>query len=121
MSDRDIRRLENVLIEAVTALGRGDLKTYAMRDREFYGTIAEQSGNSALIEALARFTLQIQLCGTITNVSPECAERAANGYDDIIQAFKARDIPRAAFLVRAQISYAQELILARFPTETESR
>jgi DNA-binding GntR family transcriptional regulator len=117
MSDRDIRRFENILIEAVVALQRGDMQTYAMRDREFCETIAEQSGNSALIEALGRFTLQIQLCGTITDPSREFAERAAHGYDDIIQAFKARDTARAAFLVRAQISYAQELILARFPNE----
>jgi hypothetical protein len=40
--------------------------------------------------------LQIQLCGTITDASPEFAERAAHGCDDIIQAFKARDTPRAA-------------------------
>jgi DNA-binding GntR family transcriptional regulator len=121
MSDRDIRRFENILIEAVVALQRGDMQTYAMRDREFCETIAEQSGNSALIEALGRFTLQIQLCGTITDPSREFAERAAHGYDDIIQAFKARDTARAAFLVRAQISYAQELILARFPNEIASR
>jgi DNA-binding GntR family transcriptional regulator len=58
MSDHDIRRFENLLIEAVVALPRGDTRTYAMRDREFYETIAEQSGNSARIEALARFALQ---------------------------------------------------------------
>src|SRR5882724_3862063 len=121
MSDRDIRRLENMLVEAVGALQRGDMKTYAARDREFYQTIAEQSGNSALIEALARFTLQIQLCGTITNVSPEFAEHTAHGCDDIIQAFMARDTARAAYLVRAHISCAQELILARFPNEIVSR
>src|SRR6266852_9379843 len=121
MSDRDIRRFENTLIEAVTALQRGDMKTYAVRDREFYETIAEHSGNSALIEALARVTLQIQLCGTITNVSREFAERAAHGCDDIIRAFKARDTARAAYLVRTYISYAQEVILARFPNEIVSR
>ena len=85
-----------------------------MRDREFYEAIAEQSGNSALVEALARFVLQIQLCGTITSVSREFAERAAHGCD-IIQAFKARDTPRAAFLVCDHISHMQEVILARFP------
>jgi DNA-binding GntR family transcriptional regulator len=120
MSDRDIRRLESTLLEAVVALQRGDMKTYAMRDREFYEAIAEQSGNSALIEAAARLALQIQLCGTITNVSPEFAERTARGCDDVIQAFKTRDTPRAASLVRAHISYAQEAILARFPNETVS-
>jgi DNA-binding GntR family transcriptional regulator len=121
MSDRDIKGFENILLEAVAALQRGDMKTYAMCDREFYRNIAEQSANSALIEALARFTLQIQLCGTIANVSREFAERAAHGGDDIIQAFKARDTPRAAFLVRGRISYTQEVILARLPNETASR
>ena len=121
MSDCDIRRLENILIEAVVALQRGDVKTYAVRDREFYEAIAGQSGNCALIEALAQLALQIQLCGTIINVSREFAERAAHGSDDIIQALKARDAPRAAFLVRTHISRAQEAILARFPDEIAFR
>ena len=121
MSDRDIRRFENTLIEAVNALQREDINTYAKRNREFCETIAEQSGNSALIEALARVALQIQLCGTITNMSREFTERAAHGSDDIIQAFKARDIPRAAFLMRAQIGNVQETILARFAQEIASR
>jgi DNA-binding GntR family transcriptional regulator len=118
MSDRDIEGFENLLTEAVAALRRGDIKTYAMRDREFYEDIAKQSGNSALIEALARFALQIQLCGTIANESREFAERSAHGGDDIIQAFKARDTPRAAFLVRGRINCTQEAILARFPHDT---
>ncbi len=117
MSDADIKRLETILAEAVAALQRGDLTAYATRDREFNETVAEQSGNSALIETLARFALQIQLCGGITNVSREFAERAAHGYDDIIQAFKARDAPRAVFLMRTHISQIQEVILARFPNE----
>jgi DNA-binding GntR family transcriptional regulator len=112
MSDCDIRRLENILLEAenilleaMVALQRGDMKTCAMREREFYETIAEQSGNSALIEALRQFGLQIQLCGTISAVNGEFAERAANGY----------------VVVRAHISYAQEVILARFPNEIAFR
>src|ERR1700759_5080189 len=51
MSDRDINGFENILIEGVVALQRGDMNTYAMRDREFYKNIAEQSRNSALLEA----------------------------------------------------------------------
>jgi DNA-binding GntR family transcriptional regulator len=121
MSDRDIEGLENILMEAVSALQRGDAKTFAMRDREFYENIAAQSGNSALIEVLARVSLQMRLCGTITNLNPEFAERTGNGGDDIIQAFKARDAPRAAFLVRGRISHTQEAIVARFADETASR
>src|SRR3984893_13188046 len=121
MSDRDIKGLENILMEADSALQRGDAKTFSMRDREFYENIAEQSGNSALIEALARIALQIRLCGAITGVNPEFAERAAHGSDDMIQALKARDIPRAAFLVRAHIGNVQEVILARFPNGIAAR
>jgi DNA-binding GntR family transcriptional regulator len=121
MSDHDILRFDNILIEAAAALQRGDAKTYAMRDGDFYENIAEQSENSAFIEALTRVALQIQLCGTIASVSPEFAERAVHGCDDIIQAFKARDTQRAAFLVRGRISLTQEAIPARFPNEAASR
>ena len=120
MSDRDISGFENILIESVAALQRGDMKTYAMRDREFYKNIAEQSRNSALIEALARVGLQMQLCGTITSVSQEFAERATHECNDIIQAFEARDIPRAAFLVCGRVSHTQEAVLAQFPNESAS-
>jgi hypothetical protein len=54
-------------------------------------------------------------------VNPEFAERTGHGCDDIIQAFKARDILRAAFLVRGRISHTQEAILARFLDEIASR
>ena len=47
MSDCDIRQFENILLEAMAALQRGNMKTHATREREFYETIAEQSGNSA--------------------------------------------------------------------------
>src|SRR5260370_8299627 len=117
MSDRDIRRFENMLVEAVAALQRGDIKTYAMRDREFYETIAQQSGNAALIDALARCALQIQLCGTITIPSRQFAYRTPPGSDDTIQAFKARETPRAAFLVRGLVGRAQEAVLSGFPKE----
>jgi DNA-binding GntR family transcriptional regulator len=121
MSDRDITGVENILMASVVALQRGDMKTYAVRDREFYENIAEQSGNSALIEALARVALQMQVCGTITSVGREFAERATHGCDNIIHAFETRDIPHAAVLVGGRIALTLEAILARFPNETASR
>jgi DNA-binding GntR family transcriptional regulator len=54
-------------------------------------------------------------------VSREFAERAAHGYDDIIQALKARDTLRAAFLVRAHIGHVQEDVLSRLPKEVMDR
>jgi hypothetical protein len=68
---------ESILIEVGVALKRGDARAFAMRDREFCEDIAEQSGTSALIEALARVALQIQLCGRIASVRPLCRARRA--------------------------------------------
>jgi DNA-binding GntR family transcriptional regulator len=79
MSDRDIEGLENVLMEGDSALQRGDAETFAMHDREFYKNIAEQSGNSALNEVLARVSLQIRLCGTMTSMNPEIDVVDVNG------------------------------------------
>lgn len=121
MSDRDITRFEAVLEEAVAALRRGDMETYGARDREFHETIAEHSGNAALIETLARLALQIQVGRTIANESRDLAERAAQERDDIVRAFRERDIPRAAALMRAHISDVQEAVLARFPGEKPAR
>jgi DNA-binding GntR family transcriptional regulator len=117
MSDRDIAQFERILDEAVAALRRRDMATYGVRDKEFHETIAERSGNAALIETLARLALQIQLCRTIANENRDLAERAAQERDEILAAFKARDIPRAAALMRLHISDVQEAVLARFPQE----
>lgn len=117
MSDRDIALFERILDEAVAALRRRDMATYGARDKEFHETIAERSGNAALIETLARLALQIQLCRTIANENRDFAERAAQERDEILAAFKARDIARAAALMRIHISDVQEAVLARFPQE----
>lgn len=117
MSDRDIAQLERILDEAVAALRRRDMVAYGAHDKDFHETIAERSGNAALIETLARLALQIQLCRTIANESREFAERAAQERDEILAAFKARDIARASALMRAHISDVQEAVLARFPED----
>jgi len=120
MSNHDIRRLENTLIETGAALQRGDTKTYAMLDREFYENIAEQSENSALIEALARAALQIQLCGTIASVrSLSSASRtdAATSYRHSRPAiFRAPPFSSAA-----ELTIRRRRSLASFPDEAASR
>ncbi|EPR10945.1 GntR family transcriptional regulator [Agrobacterium sp. TS43] len=117
MSDTHIAGFERILDEAVAALRRGDLQTYGTRDREFHETIAELSGSAPLIETLARLALQIQICRAIANESKEFAERAAQERDDILQAFRARDIPRAKALMHAHISDVQQAVLTRFRKE----
>jgi len=114
MSDHDIRGFENILFEAGAALQHGDTKKYAMRDREFYENLAEQSGNSALTEALARVALQIQLCATMASVArslPSAPRRLRRHHTSI----QGRDTPRAAFLVRGRISHTQRQSLRAFP------
>lgn len=121
MSDRHIASFERLLDEAVAALHRGDMETYGERDREFHETIAELSGNAALIETLNRLALQIQVGRTIANESKDFAERAARERDDILTAFRARDIKRAVALMHTHISDVQRAVLERFPEPNPAR
>lgn len=115
MSNVHIEKFERLLDEAVAALHRGDMVTYGLRDCEFHETIAELSGNAALIETLSRLALQIQVGRTIANESKDFAERAATERDDILAAFRERNIARAMELMHTHISDVQRAVLDRFP------
>jgi DNA-binding GntR family transcriptional regulator len=118
MSDRHIAKFEQLLDEAVAALKRGDMETYGLRDRSFHETIAELSGNAALIETLNRLALQVQVGRTIANESKDFAKRAATERDDILAAFRKRDIKKASALMHAHISDVQRAVLERFVDDT---
>ncbi|MGO7164881.1 FCD domain-containing protein, partial [Rhizobium johnstonii] len=83
--------------------------------------IAELSGSAPLIETLARLALQIQICRSIANESRDLAERAAEERDQILQAFRARDIARAKALMHAHISDVQQAVMARFQKKNPAR
>ncbi|WP_055045558.1 GntR family transcriptional regulator [Devosia sp. A16] len=114
MSDRHIANFERILDGAVAALKADDMVAYGQADREFHETIAELSGNAALIETLSRLALQIQIGRTIANESHTFAEDAARERDDILAAFRRRDIKTAVALMHAHISDVQRTVLARF-------
>ena len=120
MSDRHIAGFEKLLDEGVEALHRGDMDTYGARDRAFHETIAELSGNAALIETLSRLALQIQVGRTIANESKDFAERAARERDEILAAFRKRDIGRARGLMHTHISDVQRAVMERFPEEVST-
>ncbi|UJW86229.1 GntR family transcriptional regulator [Devosia sp. SL43] len=121
MSDRHIQTFERILDEAVAALEDGDLAVYGARDRVFHETIAELSGNAALIETLNRLALQIQIGRTIANESKDFAKRAAEERDEILAAFRARDIARATALMDIHISDVQRAVLERFRQEEANK
>jgi DNA-binding GntR family transcriptional regulator len=117
MSDVHIAQFERLLDDAVAALKRGDMVTYGQRDRAFHETIAELSGNAALIETLSRLALQVQIGRSIANQSREFARRAATERDEILAAFRKRDIKKASALMRAHITDVQTAVLERFVDE----
>lgn len=121
MSDRHIAGFEKLLDEGVVALHHGDMATYGARDRAFHETIADLSGNAALIETLSRLALQIQVGRTIANESKDFAQRAARERDEILAAFRKRDIARARALMHTHISDVQRAVMERFPEEVSTR
>ncbi len=117
LDDTDIALFERLLNESLAALNRRDMATYAARDREFHETIARRSGNTALIETLARLGLQIQICRLIANEDRSFADRAARERDDMLAAFRARDAEGAAALMHHHISEVQAAVLERHPEQ----
>lgn len=112
ISNSHIAELERILNSAVAALASHDLQAYGEWDKEFHGLIAELSGNAALVDTLARLSLQIQMCRVIANQSSDFAERAARERDDILAALRARDADRAAELMDAHIADVQSTVIA---------
>jgi DNA-binding GntR family transcriptional regulator len=114
MSDRHIEQFDRMLNRAVTARQNGDMEAYGEADREFHETIAQLSDNAALIETLARLSLQIQLGRRIANESRTLVDDAARERDAILFAFRRRDVAAAAALMHAHISDVQATVLARY-------
>jgi DNA-binding GntR family transcriptional regulator len=114
MSDRHIANFRQILDSAINALELDDMAAYGLRDREFHETIAELSGNAALIETLSRLALQIQVGRTIANESHTFAEHAARERDGILTAFRKRDVRAAVALMHTHISDVQRAVMARF-------
>jgi len=59
----------------------------------------------------------VQIGRTIANQSREFAKRAATERDEILTAFRKRDIKKASALMRAHISDVQTAVLERFVEE----
>ncbi len=116
ISNRDIIKLEEMLDAGVTALRDGDMAGYAEHDRAFHETIAELSDNHALVDALSRLSLQIQICRVFANQSPELAERAARERDAILGALRQRDAAAAERLMIEHITDVQRAVIERLAT-----
>lgn len=103
ISNAQIARLKDALDASVAALRAGEMAEYGRCDKEFHDTIAQISGNGALIEALARLSRQIQICRAVANRDDGLAERAVQERDDILKALRERDADRAAELMELHI------------------
>lgn len=111
ISNAHIARFEEILGAAVSALRQRDMAAYGHWDGQFHGLIAELSDNAALIDALARISLQIQLCRVIANQSDDFVERAARERDEILDALRRRDADRAAALMDTHIADVQATVV----------
>ncbi|RYE87612.1 MAG: FCD domain-containing protein, partial [Hyphomicrobiales bacterium] len=72
----------------------------------------------AVIDALSRLSLQIQMCRVIANQSPDLAARAANERDEILDALRRRDADRASELMDAHIADVQQAVMAHLKQQT---
>lgn len=117
IANRHIDKLQRILDAGVRALEADDMAGYAEHDKAFHELIAELSDNHAVIDALQRLSLQIQICRVIANQSPDFAERAARERDAILGALRARDADAAARLMTEHIADVQQSVIKRLAEE----
>ncbi len=93
------------------ALERKDASLCAQEDYAFHSTIIEMSGNSKLVELMAKSNFHLL---SIAQNSPnffEIADKYIDMHDKIVTAMESRDSEIAEHLIREHIKYGEEQVL----------
>jgi DNA-binding GntR family transcriptional regulator len=119
LTDEQIDVIEGILDNAVAALRRQDMATYAALDRQFHETFPRVANNETLSDTLARLSRQIQLCRVFANKEPDVAERTATERTAILKALRAKDAEQAAFLMTEHIAGVQRAVMSMLSAQSD--
>ena len=118
LTDEQIDVIEGILDNAVAALRRQDMATYAALDQQFHETFPRVANNETLSDTLGRLSRQIQLCRVFANNEPDVAERTATERTAILTALRARDAEQAALLMTQHIAGVQRAVMSMLSAQS---
>jgi DNA-binding GntR family transcriptional regulator len=102
ITDKDIKKLENILKAMVSAAKKGDLKGTALLNTEFHETILKISGNRLLHKIWK--TLQFGYWAIATATRPEFdLVHSAVRHADLIEVLKTKDSKKAQKVMQKHI------------------
>ncbi len=113
LSDAQVEEFRAVLDAGQAALDHDDLIGYGTADRQFHGMIAAYSGNGTLVESLDRLSLQIQIVRTAANHDPILVRETAHQREEIVAAFRGRDVDAAVRLLTEHIDAVRRSVVAQ--------
>jgi DNA-binding GntR family transcriptional regulator len=100
-----------ILDRGIAALERSDMPAYGQHDKAFHDKIATIARNHALIDALGRIALQIQMCRVVANKRAGFVTHAALERDAILEALRNRDGLTAERLMHEHIESARVAVM----------
>ncbi len=113
MTDEHLIRLQDILNDVHVALETGNMEQYSTADQQFHQTVAEISGNEALIETLDRLSMQVQIVRSMANRDPDVVERTAHERPHILAALETRDAVLAGRLMEMHIEGVRRSVVAQ--------
>jgi len=113
LQDEGLRELAETVARCRLALDENDTEAFEQTDRDFHATILRYSDNEALIAALARLSLHIQLLRHLANREPSLPEHTMHEREAILDAFTRGETETAIAIMREHIDGAHSAAISQ--------
>ncbi|OIQ82554.1 HTH-type transcriptional regulator McbR [mine drainage metagenome] len=106
-TNEQLARLRELAAEIARYARQGSIEEYLQADRNFHLAVIEATGNSRLVEIIARLRGQARLFGLKKIAEAGQLEASSRDHDDLLAAIEARDPERAEEIMRAHLGHVR--------------
>lgn len=106
-TSEQLAKLRALAAEIARYARQGSIEEYLQADRNFHLAVVEATGNSRLVEIIARLRSQARLFGLQKIAEAGQLEASSRDHDEILEAIENRDPDRAEKLMRAHLGHAR--------------
>jgi len=106
-TNEQLVRLRELAAEIARYARQGAIEEYLQADRNFHLAVIEATGNSRLVEIIARLRGQARLFGLKKIAEAGQLEASSRDHDDLLAAIEARDPERAEEIMRAHLGHVR--------------
>lgn len=112
LTDEKLAEIREILNDIDDAMKRSDVDAINEADARFHTTIAEFSGNQALISSLHDLDNQVQIIRSMANQNPDVVIGTAIQRSQVLSALESRNADLAAQLLGEHIDFVRQSVIA---------